>query len=239
MSRNAKVLKSNALLRLPRRLGRSERHHVLALEWLPGRLLSEALADPRFDLSGVRHVGATLAELHRRPGEMLAATTRDAEETALRSVSAAVAWLCPHLAGRVERITDRLIEALQALPMPNTVIHHDFYAKQVLLHDERVSLLDLDEATRGEPAADPGNFVAHLQRDAIGGSIAPGRVEAAGDALLDGYESAGASLREERVALYAAVCLFRLAADPFRDRCANWPEQTQQIVETLEARGPV
>ena len=58
---NAKALRSGGPLRLARRLGRSGRHRVLAFEWLPGNLLSDAIANPRLELGSLATVGAALA----------------------------------------------------------------------------------------------------------------------------------------------------------------------------------
>src|SRR5207249_3986991 len=56
-NRNAKVLRPGKTLRLAKRLGRSKHHAVIALEWLEGMLLSEALADESFDPSYMSRVG--------------------------------------------------------------------------------------------------------------------------------------------------------------------------------------
>src|SRR5438093_582994 len=58
-------------------LGYSDRHCLLALGWLPGRLLSEALADPAFPPGAVTPVGAALAGLHAQAPAGLPLRTRE------------------------------------------------------------------------------------------------------------------------------------------------------------------
>jgi aminoglycoside phosphotransferase (APT) family kinase protein len=41
-------------------------------------------------------------------------------------------------------------------------VHRDFYDKQVLIGEKRVTLVDVDTLAWGDPALDLGNFLAHL-----------------------------------------------------------------------------
>jgi aminoglycoside phosphotransferase (APT) family kinase protein len=120
-------------------------------------------------------------------------------------------------------------------PPVNLPTHGDFYAKQVLLADDSVAILDLDEAVRGDPAADLGNFVAHLERDALRGTLPSSRVELLQNALLEGYRVATHRPIPARTELYAAAGLLRLAPDPFRHREPDWPGRIEAILERTEA----
>lgn len=232
---STKALKSSTHLILPRRIGRSTRHQMLAFEWLSGRLLSEAIADVDLADLPVSVVGAAIADLHRQHPAALPSVSRQEEALALGSLASALGMLCPHLAGRARAIARRLGAELTELPPVDGAIHGDFYAKQVLLTDGGVAVLDLDEARRGDPAGDLGTFIAHLERDALRGTLPPERVEPVARALLEGYEDAGGRGNLDRINLYTATALFRLAPHPFRQREPDWPERIAAILGRAEA----
>ncbi len=231
----ADVLESRGALRSARPIGRSDRHALLLFEWLSGRLLSEVISNPEMKLEDVRAVGAALAELHAQSGDRLAQLTREAEAVALVEVASGLGVLCPPLANRAHDLAQRLAAQLASAPHLNRPIHGDFYAKQALLGDDGVAFLDLDEAVRGDPAADLGNFIAHLHGDALSSTVAPDRAELVRDALLEGYRLATNSPLPDRIELYTAAGLLRLSHEPFRHRQPDWPERTAAILERVEA----
>jgi hypothetical protein len=235
---NAVALESRGPLRLAARLGRSERRRLVAFEWLPGRSLSEALADPTLGAAAGATVGAALAELHGQEPAGLAQLTREQEAATLVALAPEIGFVCPELAERARGLAERLADVLVREPPVNGPTHGDFSADQVLLDGDTAAILDLDRAARGDPAADLGLFIAHLERDALRGRLAPGRVEPLRDALLDGYRADSHTLPPGRVELYTAVGLLRLAPDPFRCREPDWPAQTAAILERAEAICP-
>src|SRR5262249_7040664 len=105
---NAKAIKSGRTFRRAGRLGRSARHPLLALEWLPGRLLTEALTDPDFAPDAVEAVGAALAELHAQNPKQLPGRTRADEASTLAPLADWLGHVCPALAGRARRLAGRL-----------------------------------------------------------------------------------------------------------------------------------
>src|SRR5262245_43810435 len=153
---NARAFRTCGAFRRAGRLGRSGRHCLLALEWLPGRLLNEALADPGASPGVVEAVGAALAELHAQKAPGLLPRPRTEEAASLAAVAAWLGHVCPDLADRARRLAGRLAARIGELPLADSPLHGDFYAKQVLLDGESVALLDFDEAFRGDPAHDLG-----------------------------------------------------------------------------------
>jgi aminoglycoside phosphotransferase (APT) family kinase protein len=233
---NATAFKSSGPLRLAESLGHSNRRHVLAQQWLSGRSVNDALSDPHLDLQTLTVVGAALAALHAQDAKALTRLTPDVLATILGEVAAAVGSICPQLEKRAHDLARRLAARLVDEPQADRPIHGDFYARQVLVGGDTAAILDLDEAALGNPAIDLGNFVAHLERDALRGDLSPGRVESLKDAFIDGYRVASRNSIRRTIQLYAAVGLLRLAPQAFRyDRQPNWREQTEAIVERTEA----
>src|SRR5206468_5021884 len=89
--------------------------------------------------------------------------------------------------------------------------------------------LDFDQAAVGEPAVDLGNFVAHLEREALEGRIPAERIEEMTSALLQGYG------RPVSIEAWTALALFLLSTDPFRQRETDWPERMAAILDRATA----
>ncbi len=205
---------------------------LLGQGWLPGRLLSDALAGCEATPAMLHTVGRALARLHRQDGAGLTPTTRQWEADRLRATAAGVAWLLPaHAAGAVA-LAERIAGRLQAAPAADRPVHGDFYAKQVLVDGERAGVLDLDSAALSDPAQDLGLFLAHLERDRLRGGPATGTHLVS--AFLDGYRD-DAGRVPARLALYTAIGLLRLSPDPFRHREPEWERRTVQLLDRAEA----
>ena len=229
------ALRSRGPLRLARLLGRCDGHRTLALEWLPGRLLSEIIAGPDLDPEAAVAAGRALAELHAQAPTGLPCWTREAEAASLCALATRLGWICPHLAARADGLARRLATRLRHEPPVNRPLHGDFHPKQVLLAGDSVAFLDLDRAVRGDPAADLGHFLAYLEHGVLRGKFAPPTVELLRDALLAGYRPATEHITPARVDLYTAVELFRRVRYPFRHHEPDWPQRIEAILERAEA----
>jgi aminoglycoside phosphotransferase (APT) family kinase protein len=227
---NAKAVHRRPMFRIPERLGRSTRHGITAMEWLEGRLLADALADPMLDPAAVQAVGAALAGFHAARGVHVPRRTPGDLAKVLPPIAAWLAIVDPALGTRSARLSGLLLDRLPRAPVSWCPVHGDFYAKQVILADGSVGLIDFDEAYRGDPASDLGLFIAHLERDGICGTIDPRQVKPLEGALLEGYRSAAGAV-PRRVGLYTAVGLLRLAPHPFRNREPDWPDRTAAMLD--------
>jgi aminoglycoside phosphotransferase (APT) family kinase protein len=227
-------VRSGRVLRVARRVGRSNRHGLLAWDWLPGRLLSDELAAPDFSPGQVGLVGAALAEVHAQKPRRLVPRTREREVLALAAAADWLATVCPVLGRRARALAGRLAELLRERPEVSRPVHGDFYAKQVLLGDGTVSFLDFDEAGAGDPAHDLGLFLAHLERGALRGTVRAGRVGPVRAALLDGYRAEAGAV-PDGVELYTAAGLLQLAPHSFRGREPDWPDRTAARLDRAEA----
>jgi len=224
---------SRAPLRVPRVLGRSDSRGIVALEWLPGRLLGAVLSEGAAALDAVTAVGAALGALHSQRDACVPAIGRGTEVAALFALAADLGFLCPDLARPARELAAQLAARLAQTSPELRPIHGDFYADQVLLSGASVAIFDIDQAALGDPAADLGTFTAHLERDALGGGPPAERVPVLRTALLEGYRAATgrpASPPPPGVDLHTAVGLFRLAPEPFRAREPDWPQRIAAIL---------
>lgn len=234
VQRHRKSYQARSPLRLASRLGESDRHAALAFEWLPGRLLSEAVLDPQFETHAVVTVGAAIAQLHAQAPEALTRLTRETEANTLLSEAYMLSLVCPHLAQWAETLALRTAAYLIDRPPAYRLIHGDFHARQVLLNGDTAAILDLDRAVCADPMIDLGLFAAHLEREVIRGNLPTSRVEPLVQALLEGYAAATHQPAADEIQLYTAVELLRLAPRFFRYREPDWPDRIEASLGRVE-----
>lgn len=238
-----KAFAARGPLRLARRIGKSNRRRIMVFEWLPGRLLIEAISGPRPDPGSAAVAGRALAELHsQRPEGRLPSITRKSEGERMMGLAAGIGFLVPRAAAAGESLARRIARSIGDLPAEGQPLHGDFYADQVLVDGDSAAIIDLDRAARGDAASDLGLFLAHLTRDVLRGRISPEAAQAAKDRFLEGYGQAAPLPAPFKLDLYAAAGLFGLSMDPFRLREPDWPERIEAILSgagaILDGRRP-
>jgi aminoglycoside phosphotransferase (APT) family kinase protein len=238
---NAKAFEACSLPLVARRLGRSSRHRLVALEWVPGRVLTEVLTDPSQGLEALHASGEALAGLHSQRPKRLARLDRAGEAAMLRNIAADLGAIMPSVAERADAVAGRLATCLEQAHQGHVPIHGDFYAKQVVLTEGgTAAILDLDQAVWGDPAADLGSFVAHMERDALGCTVpiypmaSLRDLASLRDSFLTGYREKLHLPDSDWLGLHTAVGLFRLSPEPFRRREPDWPARTEAIVTRSE-----
>ena len=126
------------------------------------------------------------------------------------------------------RVCTELVPVMQALrsaastlrqPEP-TVIHRDFYERQLLITDESISVLDLDTLAYGDPCLDLGNLLAHLCLAAFVSGVDRQDLSTLASTALRSYAVHGGVLNRDALAFYWASALFRIGTIHFQ-RCAT------------------
>ncbi len=179
-----------------------------------------------------------LAHLHSAPPDGLAPFIPDDELVVLPRWRSVVAAVDP----AVGRLLDGLIRALRAAVPPDgaatATIHRDFHSRQVISNNGQIVVLDLDTVSRGDPALDVGNLLAHLWLDALQRDQGDVR-RFAEDAvrLLAEYRGMGGRLTRDSLRWYWASALIRLGAiHAFRTATAQCsPALWRQAAELLHA----
>jgi Ser/Thr protein kinase RdoA (MazF antagonist) len=167
--------------------------------------------------AGARAAGEALARLHAAPPppDIPLHTTAD-QATLVADSARTVARLRRDLGDAVAVCAERIIESLAELPPAAAALHGDFYDDQVLVRDDRATLLDLDGIRLGHPLVDAGNFLAHVTVRELG--------EEARAAFLEGYGLKPSPALD----LMEAAALLRLAVAPFRRLAPDWPAGVEQ-----------
>ncbi|MEZ5225752.1 MAG: phosphotransferase [Acidimicrobiales bacterium] len=168
----------------PRVLGRSSDGALLALSPLPGwswRSVSSG------QLDRVLHgLGAAIAHLHHLP---ISADDRPFGRLQIERVvhsAELVGRARPETSSRLEAVAERW--ASRARPGGEQVLlHGDCHPNNTLVDDGRLSLIDLDQAGVGSPAADIASFLARLSHGVVLGDMRTDRADQLADAFLAGY----------------------------------------------------
>ena len=176
---------------------------------VPGVPAAELLARPGAAELSAR-VAAAAHKVHRSgvPTER-----RHGMADELRILEGCLAQVVERSPARAER-TARLLAACRRLaertpaPVP-TGVHRDFYADQVVVDGERLTLIDFDLYCVGDPALDIGNFSGHLAEQGLREHDDPRALADAEDALEERFvELSGEGVRPA-VRAYAALTLAR------------------------------
>ena len=216
-------------LGMQRLLSADDKKRLLFFEWLNGRSLGEAILLGEAADVDVRVTGSGLAELHLAPAPALPART-SAQRRLLDELVSTLRVIYPNVSNAAASVAARATSLLLLDDSAPVFIHGDFYAQQVLLHENEISLIDLDEAATGSAAFDLGNFIAHLELDAACGKLSRESVATQSQNFLDGYEFRRALPPARVIAAHTAASLLALAHQPFRRHLPDWQRVTAAIV---------
>ncbi|MDT8304304.1 MAG: aminoglycoside phosphotransferase family protein [Anaerolineae bacterium] len=229
-----KHVRSSGALRVPARLGRSRRHRILLLEWLPGHSLANLGRNPDCDGSSIATVGAALAELHMQDVKLAETVDSEALIASLFANARTVAHLHPPCASRALQVSRDLDETIRKQPKQRSLIHGDFSADQVLVAGDTAAFIDLDSSGLGDPRIDLGSFLAVLNLEAALGRTDDATVDSINSNLRDGYHQVREIGRAPELWPYVAASLLLRVAEPFRYRMPDWPAATAAIIERAE-----
>jgi hypothetical protein len=166
----------------------------------------------------LRAAGAGLAGLHAAAPPQAPPATLAADLADLRGLLPPLAHADQDLAGRYQAALVRL-QAHAADPGGRLAAGHGAFRTDQFLIRRRsgaLVLIDLDSACLAEPARDLGNFLAYLDWKAIRRPELAAEVAGAAAAFTRGYGSVLPWPAAERVALWRAASLLKIAGRRYR-----------------------
>ena len=125
----------------------------------------------------------------------------------------------------------RVLESLEGDACPFTMIHRDFYDKQIIIDcDSSVGMLDFETAATGESALDLANMLAHLELRVLQGQCSAESASRAADAILEGYDPGPQVVA--RLGAYCDATRLRLACVyAFRPQ---WRHLVSELLQRVE-----
>ena len=227
-------LSSNRQGFYPQTIGRSKKHAVIAYRWQPGSTLRQLNINGRLSLSDLAAAAKTLAELHASGQDALATVEPALQAVRLSALAELTGFLLPHLSERAARMAQQLAQWLAGQAPVRQPVHGDFYDKQVIVCDGQVRLIDLDAARLDDPLLDLGNYIAHLEKQIHDQGKAVIDAETHKDTLVSAYEKSTGRPCSDQLNRYISLGLFNLIHQPFRDWLADWPLQTELLLDRVE-----
>jgi len=182
-------------LHVPRALSYSDSHHLLLLEPITG--VSLAMLGSNHREAAFFLLGKSLKQFHRISPLLSVSESTRLTPAALRQAATVISEARPDAASIVQRLNRQLLARQEEFNSTNVVLlHGDVHPKNVLLdRDQRLFLLDLDQAAVGAAAVDLGSVIAGLYYDACTGSLSLREASSLKRAFLSGYGAHASSLR--------------------------------------------
>ena len=152
---------------VPEPIGTIARFRMWLQRKVPGQVATELLP-ARGGPALARRIVDAADKVHRSGVPTDRSHTMIEELDILDTCLPHVAQMESRLAGRIDRLLDACHRLGDATPeTPRLGIHRDFYADQVIVHGERLYLIDFDEYCVGDPALDIGNFVGAVTEQSV------------------------------------------------------------------------
>jgi tRNA A-37 threonylcarbamoyl transferase component Bud32 len=172
-------------LSLPRSLAYAETHHVLLLESIEGRRIADLEGIEL--LNGYRRLGAALATLHGLPipGGLPLFKRLDVER--ICRAARILGQARPDVRREAIELSSSLTLSRKSSDESAVCLHGDVHAKNGLLQGERLTLIDLDQAAAGNPAADLGSQLAVMAYSRLVGHLSASSTRELSEAFLKGY----------------------------------------------------
>lgn len=147
---------------MPRPLAYNSETATIWQEELPGQQLAEIINRDNYAqlISGT---AKRLAFIHRSDVPTSARITVEGHLGEICKKAAKLIQAFPAIKLLLSKTVELLERRLSKLPaVTDCVIHGDFHLRQLLVHDNQVTLFDFDEFAIGDPAQDLANFIADL-----------------------------------------------------------------------------
>ncbi len=230
-------LDARAAACIPDLLGWVPETGLLLQEWRGGQHLCAGLVEGE-TLRCAAAAAHWIAALHTVPTLVgLKRRTLEYEVKRLAQFADQVAQHTPGGPPSLSRARTDLVRAAGRLgTFEPTVIHKDFYHAHVLWDGSRLSVLDFDELSVGDPAFDVGHFLTHVERQRW---LLPDQARVLGAAaqrFADTYPGMDEPGFRDRVAFYRGYTALKLAATEARRGRPGWAERAETLLEYAGAQ---
>lgn len=181
--------------------------------WLQREASGRVATDLMFDPGGERLVRRIAEAAHKLHGSGVTTKRRHTMADELRVLHErlpSVAREEPRWTHRIQRLLAACDQLGETVPEPEACgIHRDFYADQVIVDGERLSLIDFDLYCEGDPALDIGNFLGHMTEQSLRETGDPETLGHLEWAMEERFVKISGEERRAAVKAYATLTLVR------------------------------
>ena len=181
------------------------------------RIAVDATVDPAVRSRRWRQLGTAIASLHRSAVVGLHPRRATDDLAELGSLAGVVGSIDTSLGVRFTKLLDRLSPLLSGTPRQLVPSHGALRTDQVLISNDRIALVDLDDACLADPGRDVGNLVAYLEWKVIRGAAAATIVASAINDFTTAY-TAVKSLDDARLDDWRAASMLKIAGRRYKAR---------------------
>ena len=219
-----------ALLATPKQFAELPKLNLVLTEPVEGRAFIDLLRDDG-GAEAVPRVAAALAFFHSLPVSGIEGQFQPDDDLAVVGPWVALAsTVFPDLTSGLEGALARLRRALPAAaPAAGSLVHRDFYDRQVLVSPSRVAFLDLDTVRRGHAEIVVANFCAHFVLRGLQWHSRADAFAGLDDAFVTHYRGLRPGTNANLLSWYLASALLRLAC--VYSLRPWWHSLTLQLVE--------
>lgn len=175
-------------------------------EMLSGRSLAKS-ADMASQFPALaKEIGRQLAALHQVEMDLPLTLSIDAQIAGLKKTAGTIRKGLPAYGDTGDQLVAQLLdEAAMLPPQPYSLVHASFKFSHIFLSDEKISIVDFDGVTMGDPGYDLGRFLARLYRMQVSGKINAEIAQQTATAFCEAYNAAARHpLSQRRIDWYAA-----------------------------------
>ncbi len=170
---------------LPRALGYAKDYRMLFLESVKGRRIADLRGKNL--VSGYRRLGMALAALHSTPLPAALPPFKRLDVGRFEHAARILSLARPEVLKEAFGLVGELVLSREATGEPPVCLHGDVHPKNGILRGDCLTLIDLDQAGAGHPAADMGSLLASLTYNRVAGLLSKAAARKLGDAFLAGY----------------------------------------------------
>jgi aminoglycoside phosphotransferase len=182
----ANLADTTCLPRIARALGYSKTHRLLLLEAIPGNRVADLKGAGL--LRGLHNLGSMLALLHHCSPPKDIPRFKRLDVAQLQKAAKLISQARPDVTELAFRLS---FDLCSRLPLDDDLVclHGDVHPKNGIVRNGEVTLIDLDQAATGLPAADIGSLLAACRYCRCVGAISKSDEDAMIESFLVGYQS--------------------------------------------------
>jgi len=146
----------------------------------------------------------------------------------------ALIGLCPEQESRIDTLRLQILTELECRFFAQGPIHADFHHTNVLVEGSKITLIDMDDVTFGDPCQDVGRLISSLRIPSLRTFGSFSALEDSREQFVDTYLS-HTNQKMENIRLYEAASLLTSAVSGFRFQRPEWKEEVDLLLRESES----